>query len=204
MQMTPRMDKTLYGRRWLAGLAVLLLALAPVAMPAAEPASGPAGGPAVASATGETGAAGAVVLPWPPLLTAPAPWLAEPRAVLEAWLRGIVAGRLREDFAPVGKMFPVAAERQATLLTRLEEAMARLQTPDGFSFLGYRTLGEAGRLARLYYVTWHPLMPLAWEFVVYRGRSDGPWQLNFLRFESDAIDEFVALPPLAFERLRER
>ncbi len=98
-------------------------------------------------------------------------------------------------------IFPISPQGKEGFANKITALKGKLGNLTGFEFLGYRRIGLSLRYIVVYYFTFHDLMPILWEFSFYRPKAGGPWQLNFIRFESDDLMEFLAFPKMQFEVL---
>lgn len=99
-------------------------------------------------------------------------------------------------------IFPLNQQAQDSFVIDVTNLKTKLGTPTGHEFIGYRPLGSTQRYFVMYFLTFHPRMPVAWEFTFYRPDAKAPWQINFIRFDADDIQEFLEFTKLQFESLR--
>lgn len=99
-------------------------------------------------------------------------------------------------------IFPLKDEAQNGFIGDVTNLKTKLGTPTGHEFIGYRPVGATQRYFVMYFMTFHPRMPVAWELTFYRPDPNAPWQLNFIRFDADDIQEFLEFTKLQFEALR--
>jgi len=99
-------------------------------------------------------------------------------------------------------IFPLNQQAQDAFVIDVTNLKTKLGTPTGHEFIGYRPLGSTQRYFVVYFLTFHPRMPVAWEFTFYKPDLKAPWQLNFIRFDADDIQEFLEFTKLQFESLR--
>ncbi|HOY65420.1 MAG TPA: hypothetical protein PLP29_00945 [Candidatus Ozemobacteraceae bacterium] len=102
------------------------------------------------------------------------------------------------------EIFPLKVEAQDAFISDVTNLKTKLGTPAGHEFVGHRPVARTDRYFVTHFLTFHPRMPVAWELTFYRAASDGPWQLNYIRFDADDIPEFLQFTKLQFEALRSR
>lgn len=102
------------------------------------------------------------------------------------------------------EIFPLKVEAQDAFISDVTNLKTKLGTPASHEFVGHRPVARTDRYFVTYFMTFHPRMPVAWELTFYRATSDGPWQLNYIRFDADDIPEFLQFTKLQFEALRSR
>lgn len=99
------------------------------------------------------------------------------------------------------KIFPISQDAKDDFVNKITFAKTKLGNITGHEFVGYKKIGLATKLYIIYWFSYHELMPILWEFTFYKPNNDS-WQLNYIRFESDDIMDFLTLPRLMFEKLR--
>ncbi len=109
-------------------------------------------------------------------------------------------GFLQKLFA----VFPIGEQARRSFSEDVKHLIQRMGFPLDFEFVGYRSSGQSTRFIQVYYLSIHPTMPLGWEFTFYRPIADGPWQMNFLRYHSDELYEFLNYPKLPFEVMQKQ
>ncbi|MFZ2960125.1 MAG: hypothetical protein WA705_24860 [Candidatus Ozemobacteraceae bacterium] len=96
-------------------------------------------------------------------------------------------------------IFPIEERSQKNFRSDIQLLTDRLGFPSGHEFVGFRSIGKSDRFFLVYFMTHHDKMPVAWEFTFYRPTAEGKWQINYLRYNSDEVFEFLAYPKLRFE-----
>ncbi|HNV72732.1 MAG TPA: hypothetical protein PKO06_23685 [Candidatus Ozemobacteraceae bacterium] len=134
-----------------------------------------------------------------PLETTPNPQVREIQTVVNEIFPLLIKKDSEGFLKKLFEVFPIGEQARISFSNDVKHLIARLQSPLDFEFVGYRMSGQSVRFIQVYYLTIHPTMPLGWEFTFYRPVADGPWQMNFLRYHSDELYEFLNYPKLAFE-----
>ncbi|NLI75118.1 MAG: hypothetical protein GX442_01595 [Candidatus Riflebacteria bacterium] len=144
------------------------------------------------------GVAGAQPAPLETAAFAPAD---EVKPVLEEFFGNLTTQDVVTASKNLFAIFPISPQGKEGFANKITIMKGKLGNLTGCEFLGYRRFGLSQRYVVVYYFTFHDLMPVLWEFSFYRPKAGGPWQLNFIRFESDDLMEFLAFPKLQFEVL---
>ncbi|RCK80490.1 MAG: hypothetical protein OZSIB_3236 [Candidatus Ozemobacter sibiricus] len=137
-----------------------------------------------------------------PLETVPFAPVDQVKPILETFFANLatqdVVSAARDLFA----IFPISQEAKDSFANKITAMKGKLGNLSGSEFIGFRRFGVSQRYVIVYWFSFHDLMPVLWEFSFYRPKPDGPWQLNFIRFESDDLLEFMAFPKLQYDTLR--
>jgi hypothetical protein len=136
-----------------------------------------------------------------PALPVPAIF-SEPRQLAESFFSAWPTVDTETAIKTLFAVFPIGDAGKAQVINDITRAKLAMGEPNGFCCVGYRAPTGSERLVWLYFLSYHHLMPLAWEFTFYRPRPEGPWQLNLIRFESDEVHDFLTLPKLVFDWYR--
>lgn len=137
-----------------------------------------------------------------PLSTASTPAVSEVCAIAEDFFSKFETLDVQSAMKGLFTIFPLNQQAQDAFVIDVTNLKTKLGTPTGHEFVGYRPLGSTQRYFVVYYFTFHPRMPVAWEFTFYKPQPNAPWQLNFIRFDADDIQEFLEFTKLQFESLR--
>ncbi len=137
-----------------------------------------------------------------PLSTATTPAVSEVCAIANDFFSKFESLDVQTSMKGLFTIFPLNQQAQDAFVIDVTNLKTKLGTPTGHEFIGYRPLGSTQRYFIVYYFTFHPRMPVAWEFTFYKPDPKTPWQLNFIRFDADDIQEFLEFPKLQFESLR--
>lgn len=127
----------------------------------------------------------------------------EIRTITEGFFNKWINEDESSSFKEIFEIFPVADSAKESLagsVARIKTTLGRINTHD---FLGYRFFKNSQRYYALYYISYHELMPVGWEFTYYKSTPEGKWQLNFIRFDSDDIFDFIHFPKLQFDSYKE-
>ncbi len=100
------------------------------------------------------------------------------------------------------QLFPLNETAQLGFMGDVVNLKQRLGTPVGHEFIGFRKVGASKMYYLLYFFTLHQVMPVAWEFTFYRPKAETPWQINFIRLQSDDIWEFLTQTTHQFEAFK--
>ena len=134
-----------------------------------------------------------------PIETTPTPQVREIQTIVNELFAPLVKkdteGFLKKLFA----VFPIGDRARLSFSEDIKTLTSKLNFPLDFEFVGYRSSGKSERFLLVYYLSIHPDMPVGWEFTFYRPVADGPWQMNFLRYHSDELFEFLHYPKMPFE-----
>lgn len=137
-----------------------------------------------------------------PLSTNTTPALSEVCAISEEFFSKFETLDVQTAMNGLFAIFPLNQQAQEAFVIDVTNLKTKLGTPTGHEFIGYRPLGSTQRYFVVYFLTFHPRMPVAWEFTFYKPDPKAPWQLNFIRFDADDIQEFLEFTKLQFESLR--
>lgn len=137
-----------------------------------------------------------------PLSTTATPAVNEVLAIAENFFSKFETLDVQTAMKGLFTIFPLNQQAQDAFVIDVTNLKTKLGTPTGHEFIGYRPLGSTQRYFVVYFLTFHPRMPVAWEFTFYKPDPKAPWQLNFIRFDADDIQEFLEFTKLQFESLR--
>lgn len=136
-----------------------------------------------------------------PLETASFTPAEEVKPILEEFFGKLITQDVVTASKNLFAIFPISPQAKDGFANKITTMKGKLGNLTGCEFLGYRRFGLSQRYVVVYYFTFHDLMPVLWEFSFYRPKAGGPWQLNFIRFESDDLMEFLAFPKVQYEVL---
>ncbi|HOT29114.1 MAG TPA: hypothetical protein PLU72_13095 [Candidatus Ozemobacteraceae bacterium] len=137
-----------------------------------------------------------------PLSTTTTPAVSEICAIAEDFFSKFETLDVQTAMKALFAIFPLNQQAQDAFVIDVTNLKTKLGTPTGHEFIGYRPFGSTQRYFVVYFLTFHPRMPVAWEFTFYKPEPNAPWQLNFIRFDADDIQEFLEFTKLQFESLR--
>lgn len=126
------------------------------------------------------------------------------KPIIESFFNNLASQDVVTAAKDIFAIFPISQEAKDNFANKITSMKMKLGNVIGNEFVGYRRLGASQRYIIVYWFSFHELMPVLWEFSFYRPKSDGPWQLNFIRFESDDLLEFLSFPKLQYDSFRER
>lgn len=137
-----------------------------------------------------------------PLSHAATPALNEVLAIADGFFDKFEKLDVQTAMKHLFEIFPLKPDAQNAFVRDVANLKTKLGIPTGHEFIGYRPIGATQRYFVMYFMTFHPRMPVAWELTFYRPDLNGPWQLNYIRFDADDIHEFLEFTRLQFEALR--
>ena len=138
------------------------------------------------------------------LETKPTPQIKELQGVITTLFAPLIKQDSETFLKKLFEIFPIGERARAGFGDDLKTLGGRLSFPAEVEFVGYRTVGNSERYFVVYYLSMHPEMPVGWELTFYQPQAGKIWQLNFLRYHSDDLYEFMQLPKMQFEALQKQ
>lgn len=114
----------------------------------------------------------------------------------------IVKKSVDEATQPLFKIFPISDKSKNKLTKDIKGLTTTIGPMIQAEYIGYRTIGSLKRFFTLYFISYHGIMPLAWELTFYQPIANSKWQLNFIRFNSDHMYEFLKYPMLRLNQIQ--
>lgn len=105
---------------------------------------------------------------------------------------------------PLFAIFPISDKSKNKLKNDIKGMSNKVGPMLEAEYIGYRTIGKLKRYFKLYFISYHPILPIAWELTFYKPAPKGKWQLNYIRFNSDNIYEFIKYPLLKMSSMQKQ
>jgi len=125
-----------------------------------------------------------------------------PLSVIESFMSNLEKDTALAGLEKLFEVFHIGQSAKDAFAADLGNLKVKLGIPTGHSFIGFKSFGKSDHYYILYFFSYYNRMPVAWEFTFYRPVTGGAWQLNYIRFESDDIADFLSFPKLQFEAYR--
>lgn len=114
----------------------------------------------------------------------------------------LVKASVDDATQPLFKIFPISDASKNKLKKDIKGLKDTIGPMIDAEYIGYRTIGSLRRFFTLYFISYHGIMPLTWELTFYQPISNAEWQLNFIRFNSDHMYEFLKYPMLRLNQIQ--
>ena len=109
-----------------------------------------------------------------------------------------------EATIPLFAIFPISDKSKEKLQEDIRDLKNKVGPMHEVEYIGYRTIGKLKRYFTLYFISYHVILPIAWELTFYKPTPKGKWQLNYIRFNSDNIYEFIKYPLLKLNLMQKQ